>query len=291
MDFHKSLATPKVSSQDWYYSKKLRTNLLGIYCANDDTINCFLYDETTGGVGPNEAISLLDYLLTDLESRIGGHDQLIIWCDNSPAHFKECYLFFYMDDLVKKGKFLRADLKFLLEGHSYSICDRRFGSIQRLFDTHEVIEFPHQWAIVLERSHLKDVRTYWVTLNMIKDYKSFLKMQYISRNEDLDGEKFEVRGIAWLNFGYGELLNEKGELKLVHHPESVFLRFRMDPKEQPRRVSFIKKRQVTKLMPELLTPFSQEARPVKKSVKDFCVVITKISSRKCCSFLSVFKSC
>ena len=275
MDFHKSLATPKVSSQDWYYSKKPRTNLLGIYCANDDTINCFIYDETTGGVGPNEAISLLDYLLTDLENRIGGHDQLIIWCDNSPAHFNECYLFFYMDDLVKKGKLLRADLKFLLEGHSYSICDRRFGSIQRLFDTHEVIEFPHQWAIVLERSHLKDVRTYWVALNMIKDYKSFLKMQYISRNEDLDGEKFEVRGIAWLNFGYGELLNENGELKLVHHPESVFLRFRMDPKEQPRRVSFIKKRQVTKLTPELLTPFSQEARPVKKSVKDFCVKLSQ----------------
>ena len=106
-DFHKSLGTPKVSSQDWYYSKKLLTNLLGIYCAYDDTINCFLYDKTTGGVGPNEAILLLDYLWTDLESRLGGHDQLIIWCDNSLTHFKECYLFFYMDDLVKKGKFLR----------------------------------------------------------------------------------------------------------------------------------------------------------------------------------------
>ena len=103
---------------------------------------------------------------------------------------------------------------------------------------------------------------------MIKDYKSFLKMQYISRNEDLGGEKFEVRGIAWLNFGYGELVNENGELKLLH-------RLRMDPKEQPRRVSFIKKRQVTKLMPELLTPFSQEARPVKKSVKDFCVKLAQ----------------
>ena len=48
----------------------------------------------------------------------------------------------------------------------------------------------------------------------------------------------------------------------------------MDPKEQPRRVSFIKKRQVTKLM-LLLTPFSQEARPVKKSVKDFCVKLAQ----------------
>ena len=106
---------------------------------------------------------------------------------------------------------------------------------------------------------------------MIKDYKSFLKMQYISRNKDLDGEKFEVRGIAWLNFGYCKLLNENGELKVVHHPESVFLQFCVDPKEQPRHISFIKKRQVTKLMPELFTLFSQEARPVKESFKDFCV--------------------
>ena len=180
-----------------------------------------------------------------------------------------------MDHLVNEGKFLRADLKFLLEGHSYSICDRRFGSIQRPFDTHEVLKFPRQWAIVLERSHLKDVRTYWVTLNMIKDYKSFLKMQYISRNEDLDSENFEVRGIVWLNSGYGGLVNENGELKLVHHPESVFLRFRMDPNAQPRRVSFITKRQVIELMPELLTPFSQEARPVKKSVKDFSVKLAQ----------------
>ena len=58
-------------------------------------------------------------------------------------------------------------------------------------------------------------------------------MQYISRTED------EVRGIACLNFGYGELVNENGGLKLVHHPDSAFLRFRMDPKEEPRRVSFI----------------------------------------------------
>ena len=28
-------------------------------------------------------------------------------------------------------------------------------------------------------------------------------------------------------------------------------------------------------MPELLTPFSQEARPVKKSVKDFCVMLAQ----------------
>ena len=53
------------------------------------------------------------------------------------------------------------------------------------------------------------------------------------------------------------------------------MRFRMDPKEQPRPLSFVKKRQVTKLMPELLTPFSQDARPVKESIRDFCVELAQ----------------
>ena len=66
-------------------------------------------------------------------------------------------------------------------------------------------------------------------------------MQYLSRNEDLDGEKFEVRGIAWLNFGYGELVNENGELKLVHHPESVFLRFRMTQRHSRDAFPLLKK--------------------------------------------------
>ena len=67
MDFHKSLPTPKVSSQDWYYSKKLRTSLMGIYCANQEVIHCFMYDESIAGVGLNEVISILDYFLKKLQ--------------------------------------------------------------------------------------------------------------------------------------------------------------------------------------------------------------------------------
>ena len=68
-----------------------------------------------------------------------------------------------------------------------------------------------------------------VTQDMLKDYKSFLRLQYVSRNEDLEGEKFEIKNIAWLNFGYGERVNDKGDLELAHHPESVFIRFLINP--------------------------------------------------------------
>ena len=64
MDFDKSLKTPKVSARDSYYKLKLKTHQMGIYCANNETIHCFLYDETIGNTGPNELISLLalDYI-------------------------------------------------------------------------------------------------------------------------------------------------------------------------------------------------------------------------------------
>ena len=63
LDYHKTLPCPKVSAQDSHYSRKLRTNLLGIYCANEETIHCFLYDVSVSGAGPNEVISLLNNLL------------------------------------------------------------------------------------------------------------------------------------------------------------------------------------------------------------------------------------
>lgn len=103
LDFDKTLKTPKVTSQDSYFCAKLKTHHLGMYCASDDHIYCFLYDETVGTTGPNEVISLLDYLLVQLENKLGKHDHLIIWCDNAPGQFKECFLFFYLDFIVRRG--------------------------------------------------------------------------------------------------------------------------------------------------------------------------------------------
>ena len=55
------------------------------------------------------------------------------------------------------------------------------------------------------------------------DYKSFFKMQYVSRNVDTEGNKFEVKKIAWINYGYGEVADERGNLKLVRH-DGAFVR-------------------------------------------------------------------
>ena len=89
-------------------------------------------------------ISQLNYQLHRFQEKYGKYDQLIVWSDNVLGQFEECYFFFYLDYLVKTGQILRVNLKFLLEGHSYSICDRQFGTIQQFFDKQEKIEIPQK---------------------------------------------------------------------------------------------------------------------------------------------------
>ena len=113
-----------------------------------------------------------------------------------------------------------ADFKFLLKGHTYSVCDRRFGTMETLFKKRQIIAIPRQWVTVLD---LSNVEVFWVTLAMIKDFKSFLRLRYVSWNEDIKKQGFEVKNIVWLNFGHGEEVDDNEELQLVHHPESVFL--------------------------------------------------------------------
>ena len=122
------------------------------------------------------------------------------------------------------------------------------GTIQTLFKKREIIAIPRQWSTVLEEHNLSKVEVCWVTLAMIKDLKSFLRLRYVSRNEDI-------------------------ELQLVYHPESVFVRFQINPKEVPRKISFARKKQVIdlSLRPELPPTLREERKPVREDVKRSCV--------------------
>ena len=83
---------------------------------------------------------------------------------------------------------------------------------------------------------------------MIKDFKSFPRLQYVSWNEDIEK----------LNYGYREEEDDNQELQLVHHPESAFVRFQINPKEVPWKISFVKKN--TSLRSKARTSYYSEER-------------------------------
>ena len=243
LDFHKSTYFPKITSQDCYYKKRLATHLMGIYNAGKKTLHAYMYPSTIGGQGPDEVISIIDMLLRRMDNGIG---HLILWADNCPGQFKECYLFFYCDWLIKNGRFWRVDLKFLLEGHTYGFCDRRFSNIEIATRRHEKIETPLHWMQVLRDTQIKNLEVHeLVTLPDIKNYKSFLKDAYVSRNVDLEGNKVSVRKLAWLNFGQGEMKNDQGtHLDSIKLEEGeCLMRYTLDPNEIPHKVNFKKKKQ------------------------------------------------
>lgn len=273
LDFHKSLYIPKVTSQDAYYKKRLITRLFGIYEAGKKRMHAFIYPSTVAGEGPDEVISLVDFLLNRLQSSSGCNRHLILWCDNCPGQFKECYLFFFCDYLIKTKRFLRVDLKFLLEGHTYSICDRRFGNIETASKRFEIIETPQDWVELLRTANIANMEIHEVTLDMIKSYKVFLRNAYVSRNKAEDGiMEFSVRNVAWLNFGVGELENDNGELTVTSIPEGHCLaRYTIDPHVKPISVCFLKKKQRRELLFTDLKAKRNEFIPVFADVKKNCL--------------------
>ena len=139
-----------------------------------------------------------------------------------------------MDYLVTRGDFLRTDLKFLLEGDSYSVCNRCFGNIQNVFNAQEKTETPQDWETIIVASVLSSIKVYWVGLDMIKDYKSFLKLKYISENEDLQHENLRSKK------SHGLILELENSLTIgaiwKFHPDCAFMHFTIDPKQQPNLV-------------------------------------------------------
>ena len=269
LDFHKTIQVPKLTSQDAYFKRRLTTRLFGIFSANEKRLHAYVYPQTIGGEGPDEVISCLDLFLN---TQAVCFNHLVLWADNCPAQFKENYLFFYCQYLVKTKRFSRVDLKFLLEGHTYAVCDRRFASIEAATKRFETIETPSDWIAKLNEQNITNLVMHEVSLDIFKSFKTFLRNAYIARQKDVRGNKFAVRKLAWLNFGIGELTNTSGTLVAKTIEDGTcFARFTINPCEDPIKINFLKKKQNRPLNLERLKVRYLELNPVPNIIKENCV--------------------
>ena len=69
---------------------------------------------------------------------------------------------------------------------------------------------------------------------------------YTQRNKDEMNEPLDFQKIVWFNFGRGEKL-VNGQLVEIDHPIVVWVRKTYDIKEEPRIVSFFKKKNRSEL--------------------------------------------
>lgn len=83
----------------------------------------------------------------------------------------------------------------------------------------------------LKCSPLKSIKVLWITVDMIMDYKSFLRMNYVPSSKDVN-ENLKFSKTSWLNFGFGEITDTEEKLKLRHHHGTVFGQFKMDTNDR-----------------------------------------------------------
>lgn len=101
-------------------------------------------------------------------------------------------------------------------------------------------------------------------------------MKYVARSGDIECEKFEVRKIAFVNFGCGEITNQEGNLQLSWNTKTTFIRFTKDMREKPRIVLFVKKKQGVELnVAEHLVPVRLEKKPIRDDVKQDCIKLAR----------------
>ena len=81
IDFHKNLACPKLTCQDFYYKRRLTTYAFGIFSGETKQDTVYIWPETVGPKNPDTVVSCLDYhwRTTERENR----KWLNFWSDNT----------------------------------------------------------------------------------------------------------------------------------------------------------------------------------------------------------------
>ena len=245
VDFGKHILTPKVSSQENYFTSKLKSRQFGLYNAGEHKYYVFVWPEHVAGKGADEVCSCLYVLFTDIiniSSRF-----LIIWSDNCPSEFKSNKVMHFLDWLTRTDFLSRIDMKFLVAGHTYCIVDRKNGNLENVLKKYEKIGTLADWIRIVS-SNFREDRVHVINMEKenFRDWTNFFKGFYTARNEGiLEGDlvHYVYRDIRHINFGFGERLSTEGILCTWKHKPYAWLRKSFDSNEPPIEVDFGKKKQ------------------------------------------------
>ncbi|KAJ8878734.1 hypothetical protein PR048_019320 [Dryococelus australis] len=104
---------------------------ISVYPTFPNIIDSFFYcyDETIGGKGADEAVSMLDhFIFTQLKQEV---KHLEIFCDNCGGQNKNYTVVRYLHYIVHNTRILDSiKVTFPIRGHSYLECDRNMALIQ-----------------------------------------------------------------------------------------------------------------------------------------------------------------
>ena len=172
----------------------------------------------------------------------------------------------FFQDLIRRQVYSRIDYKFLIAGHTYGATDQAFGVIERYTSKIETVYTPDEWYkhVCTASTGMRSIEVVEMKQAFFRDYRQHFRQMYTERSKDDKNEPLDFSKVVWFNFGKGEKL-VNGKLVEVDHPKNVWIRYTYKVEEDPRFVSFYKKRNRFEIesSPPLL--YSNYPIPIKRA--------------------------
>ena len=151
MDLQQTQGVPKLSNGKSYYKRKLHLQNFCVYDLQQEKAHMYTWEEHTAKRGSVEIYSCLNKWLNDhLYTRSQYPRNLKIFADNCGGQNKNNNIVLALLMNIHKRHFDRIELGFLVPGHSYLACDRKFGDIGKEYAKEPYIPSPNCY-----RKHIK----------------------------------------------------------------------------------------------------------------------------------------
>ena len=113
----------------------------GIHNLKTAGAHLYVWNETIAKRGSSEVGScLIHYIENFVPSSV---NKLIIFSDNCSGQNKNSNLCLLYLRYIQSGRFSMIKHYFLISGHSFLLCDRDFGHVDKAFRGHDIYSTPH----------------------------------------------------------------------------------------------------------------------------------------------------
>lgn len=176
-DFMQNLPLPNIPVQEIFYMRQLWVNVFSIHDLKTNKSKIYMYHEGGANKSPDEVCSMiLNYINTEVPNTV---KHLILFSDGPSGQNKNHTVSRFLMNLCDRGMFNTITHKFPVRGHSFSACDRDFGSIKRVLRKLDRIYTPEQYAeLVLRASTNNRFKVHKLTTPEVLSFKTWWPAYY-----------------------------------------------------------------------------------------------------------------
>lgn len=150
-DLEKVFDTPKLDTNSAYYKRKLSTFNFCVHDATNNRSYMYIWHEGIASRGPQEITSCLIYHINTYVSK--DCSEIFLYSDSCGGQNRNIKTALMLSHLLDGSENLtKITQSFFLTGHSYNVCDRKFGIIERKKRNTTNIYTTTQWKNLIENA-------------------------------------------------------------------------------------------------------------------------------------------